>query len=307
MSERSQSPSTPPSTPPSSEEFESDWSDSDEDVPTEPAYSVEEIVEIFLEFYNFLKTIHFRDVNLKMPPPGGWPNIPESTASPKSARVYEVIRHLPYFDEAPEALLHYKSRLLDYTRMSRRDVEEEFDLMGQLLGDSHYSERRGREIDVSDTFPFSQGWETGGKAMYFNVWDGEVSEENLRMDGGDPVDVRTYFDELRGKFENLQLIPCHNRTILDENVPESTDVVTEEQVVSQQEEHWGTHLDYQYIRQLYRGFGWPHAFRRDEATQAVNQLMDKMKGRCYEWEVDHCHQGVHYHTGACCGDSWVSY
>lgn len=306
MSERSQSPSTPPSTPPSSEEVESDWSDSD-DVPTEPAYSIEELVEIFLDFYNFLKTIHFRDVNLKMPPPGGWPNIPESTASPKSNRVYEVIRHLPYFDDAPEALLHYKSRLLDYTRMSRRDVEEQFDMMGQLLGDSHYSERRGMDIDVSDTFPFSDVWETGGKAMYFNVWDGEISEENLRMDGGDPVDIRTYFEQLRGHFENLRLIPCHNRTILDYNVPEHTGIITEEQVESQEEKDWGTHLDYQYIRQLYRGLGWPHAFRRDEALQAVNQLMEKIRNKRDEWEIDYGHQNLHYHSGDCCGTSWVSY
>ncbi|UPK91362.1 hypothetical protein LCI18_002297 [Fusarium solani-melongenae] len=284
MSERSQSPSTPPSTPPSLEEFESDWSDSDH-VPTEPAYSIEEMVEIFLNFYNFLKTIHFRDVNLKMPPPGGWPNIPESTASPKSDRVYEVIRHLPYFDDAPQALLHYKSRLLDYTRMSLHDVEEEFDVMGDLLEGSHWSARRDMEIDISNTFPFSHGWETGGKAMYFNVWDGEVSEENLRLDGGDPVDLRTYFDQFRGHFESLRLIPCYNRTIIDDIVPEHTGVITEEQFLSQKEEEWGTDLDVQYIRQLYRGFGWPHAFRQDEAIQVVNQLMDKIKDRRQEWDV----------------------
>ncbi|KAI8722838.1 hypothetical protein NCS52_00428900 [Fusarium sp. LHS14.1] len=303
MSDRSQSPSTPPSTPPSSEEFESDWSDSNH-VPTEPAYSIEEMVEVFLDFYNFL---NFRDVNLKMPPPGGWPNIPESTASPESDRVYEVIRHLPYFDDAPEALLHYKSRLLDYTRMSRRDLEEQFEMMGQLLGDSHYSERRGMDIDVSDTFPFSDGWETGGKAMYFNIWDGEISEENLRMDGGDPVDIRTYFEQLRGHFENLRLIPCHNRTILDYNVAEHTGIITEEEVMSQEEKDWGTPLDYQYIRQLYRGFRWPHAFRRDEAVQAVNQLMEKIRNKRDEWEIDYGHQNLHYHSGDCCGASWVSY
>lgn len=132
MSDQTFSSTTPPSIPPSAEEFGSDWSESNA-VPNEPVYSAQELVEIFLDFYTFIKTVHFQDVTLKAPPPGGWPNIVESIASPKRDRVYEVIRHLPYFDDAPEALLYFNSRLLDYTQMSLEDVEGQFSVIGDIL------------------------------------------------------------------------------------------------------------------------------------------------------------------------------
>ncbi|EXL94635.1 hypothetical protein FOIG_12484 [Fusarium odoratissimum NRRL 54006] len=56
-----------------------------------------------------------------------------------------------------------------------------------------------------------------------------------------------------------------------------------EEVIAQ-EEAWGTALDIQYIRQLYQGFGWLLAFRRDEAFDAVDQLMDKLAEHRNEWE-----------------------
>ncbi|KAF4975340.1 hypothetical protein FDECE_18586, partial [Fusarium decemcellulare] len=115
MSAQSPSPSSPASTPRSADDAGSESSDG---VPDQPPYSPQELVDIVLEFYNFLRTIHFKDVNLKMPPPGGWPNIAESSTSSKADRVYQVIRLLPFFEDAPEALIHYNSRLLDYTRMS---------------------------------------------------------------------------------------------------------------------------------------------------------------------------------------------
>ncbi|KAM5368693.1 hypothetical protein ACJZ2D_009359 [Fusarium nematophilum] len=281
MSVRSPSPSTPASTPPSADESGSESSDG---VPDEPPYSPQELADIFLEFYSFLKTIHFKDVNLKMPPPDGWPNIAQSSTSSKTERVYQVIRLLPFFEDAPEALIHYNSRLLDYTRMPVEDVDEAFEGMDERLEDYHYSERRIMDIDASATFPFTQGTETGARDLYLNVWDGEVTEDCRLLDTVGPVDVRHFFDELREHYESLKLIPCYNRFMLEaQNVPEYSGVITEEQITAQSEE-WGTDLDIQYIRQLYRGFGWPHDYRKDEAIQAVHDLMERIKDRRGEWQ-----------------------
>lgn len=200
------------------------------------------------------------------------------------------------FDDAPEALLHFNSRLLDYTQMSLEDVEGQFSVMGDVLEGWHYSLRRDMEIDASNTFPFSLGYGAGGKVMYLNVWDGEVSEANLLTDMGEPVEIRSYFGKLREYFESLRLIPCYNRIVIKaENVPEHTGVISEGQVVAQPEE-WGTELDIQYIRQLYRGFGWPSAFRKDATIQAVDQLMEKVKDKRGEWEfiVYEFQEGIGY-------------
>lgn len=284
MSGRSPSPPAPPSSPPSVTESESESESESDGIPHEPAYSPQELADIFLSFYNFLKTVHFQDVNLKLPPPGGWPDLVLPSTSQKSDRVYEVMRRLPYFDDAPEALLHYNSRLYDYTRMPLARVDEAFGFMDESLRDSNSSVRREMEIDVFDTFPFSDGFERGGKVMYLNVWDGEITQESLLMDLGEPDDARSYFDGLREDFERLRLIPCYNRSMIEaKRVPEHSGTITEEQIAAQSEE-WGTDLDVQYIRQLYRGFGWPHAFRKDEAIGAVDQLMEKIKDKRGKWE-----------------------
>jgi hypothetical protein len=55
----------------------------------------------------------------------------------------------------------------------------------------------------------------------------------------------------------------------------SGQIITEEEVITQ-EKPWGIDLDIPYFRQLYRGFGWPHAFRREKTFDAVDKLMDKL-------------------------------
>ena len=57
--------------------------------------------------------------------------------------------------------------------------------------------------------------------------------------------------------------------------------------------------------QLYRGFGWPHAFRKDEALQAVDELMEKLKGKRYDWGVGNsCYEnGLYYHRDSSTGDN----
>jgi hypothetical protein len=52
-----------------------------------------------------------------------------------------------------------------------------------------------------------------------------------------------------------------------------------------QEKAWGTHLDIQYIRQLYQSYGWPQAFSRDKAFDAVDQMIDKLPEHRGKWEA----------------------
>jgi hypothetical protein len=82
-------------------------------------------------------------------------------------------------------------------------------------------------------------------------------------------------------------VTCRGRLTIEPyyvKEPPGGQIIAEDEVITQ-EEAWGTVLDIQYIGQLYRGFGWPHAFRRDEAFDGVDQLMDKLPEHRYEWEV----------------------
>ncbi|EKJ70066.1 hypothetical protein FPSE_09759 [Fusarium pseudograminearum CS3096] len=119
-----------------------------------------------------------------------------------------------------------------------------------------------------------------------NVRDGEITVEERLMHDLPQVDLKVFFDGLKQDYITLKLIPCRGRITIEADKIEERlgeDVITEEEVIAQ-EGAWGTALDIHYIRQLYRGFGWPLAFRKDEAFNAVDQLMDKLAEHRNEWE-----------------------
>ncbi|KAM5475907.1 hypothetical protein MauCBS54593_000589 [Microsporum audouinii] len=58
--------------PESETEPETDSESESESELSEPPYTPDELVEIFLDFYTFLTTLHYDIADLKTPPPGGW-------------------------------------------------------------------------------------------------------------------------------------------------------------------------------------------------------------------------------------------
>ncbi|KAL4724364.1 hypothetical protein ACLX1H_008978 [Fusarium chlamydosporum] len=253
---------------------------------SENSYSPAEIAKILLDFYLFLTTLHYDAEYLKLPPAEGWPGLEPLLKSLRSSEmVGQVMKRIPYFDNDCKAFIHYKSRLVDYPTLPQDCFERV--MWGRVSGsDKIYSERRQIIIDMRDVFPLATGRETWGKFIWLNVRDGEITVEERLMHDLPQVDLKVFFDRLKQDYINLKLIPCHGRiTIEAENVIERPggDIITEEEVIAQEEE-WGTALDIQYIRQLYRGFGWPVAFKRDEAFDAVDQLMERLAEHRDEWE-----------------------
>ncbi|KAF2993230.1 hypothetical protein E8E13_001504 [Curvularia kusanoi] len=99
--------------------------------PTAPRVDRDEIVRIITNFYTFLTKLHIPESALKLPPPGGWPNItPESTRNfNKSPLVIDLIKHLPYIDskEAGEMITHvqYKCDVVDWSIYTPQDFDKE--------------------------------------------------------------------------------------------------------------------------------------------------------------------------------------
>ncbi|KAI4675865.1 uncharacterized protein J4E84_009840 [Alternaria hordeiaustralica] len=81
------------------------------------------------DYYTFLTTLYIPSSALKHPPPGGWPNITaDATKSlDKSPVVIEVMKHLPYIDEAESGEMitniHYKSDVVDYSTYKEEDFK----------------------------------------------------------------------------------------------------------------------------------------------------------------------------------------
>lgn len=152
---------------------------------------------------------------------------------------------------------------------------EHFDSRHQDLDQEEWWSKEGI-VDAGWMVPLVEGYESGGREYFLNVLDGEVYEMILmRVDPG-PKRLKVWIEEMQEDYRDLRLIPCPGRVTMDcTDVPERQDEdgrITEEQI-RQQTEDWPTELDVQYVRQVYRDYGWPHAFRKDEAFAYMSQLL----------------------------------
>ena len=228
-------------------------------------YSPEEIVEIFTNFYTFLTTLHYNPGELVTPPPQGWPNLaPGSDLDAKSDLALEVIRRLPYLDSSAD--VHYKSRLVNYSTLGR----------SYFVGKRLFAGEEVFEEDVPDqVFIFARGHESGGRSLFLDVNTGEVIEEMIRMERKPAQDAKAYFADLKEDYRSLKLIPIPGMDSIEAwDVDERETPITEEELLAQTDD-WETDLDVQYLRQVYRACGWPSAFRKDEAFDEVDSLLEK--------------------------------
>jgi hypothetical protein len=259
-------------------------SDSETSSSDSPVYTPQELSEIFLDFYNFLCTLHYDVADLKIPPPEGWPTLtPAYCANFKTDYAIEVLRHLPYFDS--KSAIHYKSALIDYSTLSHNFFAsyEAEDREGAV----DFESTEG-EVDPCHVFFIAWGHESGGRDLLLNVKHGEIIEEMIRCSHIGSYDVKEYFDIMKEAYRSLKLIPCLGRiTIEAEKVQERVEKISEEEIWDE-EEGWGTDLDVQYLRQIYREYGWPDAFKKEEAKTAVDELMKSIEDSRGGWESEFC-------------------
>ncbi|KAJ4267258.1 hypothetical protein NW762_003362 [Fusarium torreyae] len=270
---------------------EEDEEDDDDDVDSngytirEPAYTTQELAAIILDFYKFLTTLHYDSTHLKVPPSEGWPNLTPEVYSVfnKSEYVLDLLRHMPYFDRSDGLVgFHYKSALLDYTTYTSRDFEAENEFEDMMEMEFWSDEGLA---DPRHFFRISEGHESGGRQMWLNAKDGEITELIIRMDQCSPVDIQTYFEGLKEQYRKLELLPSPGVVTQETDVvPESNHRITEEQLYAQ-ESKWMTDLDIQFSRQLYRDYGWPENFQREKCWEEVYRLSGERgalwEGTCY--------------------------
>lgn len=246
-----------------------------------PRYTPEELAAVFLDFYQFLTTLHYKPENLKVPPPEGWGDKVHTHG--KSDLAVEVLRRLPYFNSDETTAIHYKSSLLDYTTLPHDYFADSW----MDTADDYYDfMREGRAVDPTDIVFIATGYESGGRQFLLDVNRGEVSVDVIRCEIFAGVDVNEFFDTLKEEYRSLRVIPYEGCVSMEaENVSECDEEITEAEVCAQSE-YWWSELDAQYVRQMYRSYGWPDAFRREEAFKAMEGLNESMReaGRDEWWE-----------------------
>ncbi|KAG5664810.1 hypothetical protein KAF25_008544 [Fusarium avenaceum] len=281
MSRRSNSPVPLPSPPPSDD---GSYGSDDSDGSVEPPYTPQELGALFLDFYQFLTTLHYDEASLKIPPLTGWPQITRESpkfANFKSDYTLEVLRHLPYFNKEPPAQFYPASELLDFIEISRETLEfyQAYDR------DSEFWSTEDK-VDEKYVVGFS-GARANGSLFYLLVKDCEIIEDLVESSGAQSsIPVDELFENLKEQYRTLELVPGRGReTIHAKGVPEIERRITEEEVQAQTEE-WGTNLDIQYVKQIYRDHGWPNSFRREEAFKVIDDWQHEIEGeprRCMWW------------------------
>lgn len=261
----------------SQEDEDNDGSEAgSEDLPRrEPVYTTQELVNIILDFYNFLTTLHFDAANLKTAPPEGWQNLTPEALSilDKSEYVLDLIRHIPYFKQSFWSIgFLYKSQLCDIPEYSLKDFEEEM----WWAEDYEFVSTRGEE-DGRHFIRLAEGRESGGRMVWLNAKDGEIIDCDIRGDPEDPVDIQVYFNSLKERYRKLKLFPGPPSIVTQEyeEVPEDDDTITEQEFLEQGPEI-SVYENANFARKLYRRFGWPDTFQRDECWKEVGRLQDEM-------------------------------
>ncbi|KAF5568543.1 hypothetical protein FNAPI_88 [Fusarium napiforme] len=263
-----------PLTPPESDGDSYEVSDVSDETQ-EPCLTPDELGAFFVDFYLFLTSLHYDKSHLKIPPPTGWSQItPERCGHFKSDYAIEVIRHLPYFNSACIEYVHYKSKLLDLTAFTLKDFEKHKNYHQDW---EFWSSERG-QLDPSDVVCIAVGHESFSRELWLNVKDCEIFEDFHAGDMLDAVPVEDFFDDLKERCQSLKLIPGKRRITSEAGkVPERDGRITEEEVTDQTGE-WGTDLDIQYVRQIYRDHGWPGSFELQAASEAVHEWLEPLGG-----------------------------
>lgn len=120
-------------------------------------------------------------------------------------------------------------------------------------------------------------------------------EDIIRVAMYPSIDVREYLKRQKEKYRSLEILVCPGREVWLATTSKAHEVsareerggpITEKEVRAQ-EEDWGTELDELFVKLMWRQYGWPEAFRREEAVEAMEAFMAFHTKRRYGWQEAH--------------------
>lgn len=258
--------------------------DGSDDEIEEPPFSPRQLGDIVLSYYRFLTTLTFNPKHLHVPPESGWPELTDDyCAHFKSPYALETLRHLPFWASDENYLEHlqvheYKGLFVNYLALQTEGFAE-FDT--KIFPTYEGFRTDGQDMqdrpDRTDCILLAIHHSTLGVGIVLDTKRGIIYEDAIDVTSHD---VEEYFQQLRHKFNSLQLIPgcvLGDETFDGHFVDETTKHITEQDVLSQQGEMWGTILDRQFVRQIYRQYGWPHQFRKEEASATLEKVIRRVE------------------------------
>ncbi|KAG8626629.1 hypothetical protein KVT40_005574 [Elsinoe batatas] len=226
---------------------------SDDSQPQDFPLSREEIVETIRDFYEYLVRLYIPKSALKLPPPGGWPNITAASTidSGKSEFVVDLIRHLPYIEAEDD-----------------RDGNRHNINFKCIVQD--YSTRTAREHWIV----LAWGYESYGKYLLLNTATGMMRNLELRGDARSDYEFYEFWTCFKSEYKKLEIIPTPG---FEPGMSDGKDVTTMEPP-SRQEHDFPTGLDEKWVRKIYIDHGWPTASYDKAAALAAIDDFARLRG-----------------------------
>ncbi|KAI1804047.1 hypothetical protein F4811DRAFT_521986 [Daldinia bambusicola] len=253
-----------------------------------PRYTRDEYVAIINDFYTFLTRMHIADSALEHPPDEGWRNITPEKCSGfgKTAFVIDLLKHLPYIQGGMEndVDIHYKCNVVDYSALTPEDFGSAWIKYGEIAASA--SADGPVPVPVpAHTVVLARGHESGGRDLLLDTERGSVIEEAIRFQRCGEWDVAEYFEELRRKYEALEMfhIPGTETVQWMEHGYDEKEMAaaaaTHAQAPLREGEFFPTEEDVRWVRYLYKSYGWPRPeFRRDECLEAIARYKAMREG-----------------------------
>lgn len=127
------------------------------------------------------------------------------------------------------------------------------------------------------------GHESGGIDLYLDTKRGTIMVDIVRMGYEGTYDLREYCARLKDEYRSLKLFKVPGNTIFEEDDDELKRDVPRVLAYSQRGVDFGSRVDRQWIRQIYRTHGWPDNFRKNEAMQEIEDFVHQRED---EWSQD---------------------
>jgi hypothetical protein len=171
---------------------------------------------------------------------------------------------------------------MDDAEGGKDDAGESGDEDGPAGPDDDEDESRGPwnedpdELILDNMIVLSQGHGAGGRDIILDVVKGVVHEDVLESNLLEGVEVKSFFRDLRERYETLEMVPVPGR--MYEDVPEIEHEETVEDPFEMADREKAEIEIQKRFKQIYREHGWPgQAYKKEEALAAVEAFRRRVE------------------------------
>ncbi|KAF9691819.1 hypothetical protein EKO04_010324 [Ascochyta lentis] len=123
------------------------------------------------------------------------------------------------------------------------------------------------DVKVENIVVLADGYESGGRCLVLDVFKGNIHEDMLQYNLLSEVSVEQFFENLKTKFEGLEMVPVPGQKMYEGNIYGDVQGVPEVDVFDESLVEGDPAQQY---KKIYRSFGWPgETYRKEEALAAI--------------------------------------